>query len=78
MENPFGCRFALAFSQDEVHFTQLSSFYASKKPLSACDAFTKPATKRILLIFLGASHFPSDSINTGYHSKFLVNLSFFI
>ena len=62
MENPFGHPFlALAFSKDKVHFTQFKCFIL-------CDEGA------IILIFLGVSHFPSDSINTGYHSKFLMNL----
>ena len=51
MENPSGCSLlASAFSKDEVHFTQLSSFYASKKQFYD------------VVNFAAVRHFPSDSL----------------
>ena len=58
-ENPSGCSLlASAFSKDEVHFTQLVSFYASKKQFYD------------IVNFLSRKAFSSDSINID-HSKFL-------
>jgi len=66
MEYPSGCSLlASAFSKDGVHFTQLGSFYASKKQFYD------------IVNFLSRKAFSSDSINID-HSKFLKTHIFFV